>query len=405
MAAAGLLALTALLQPVAARAAEPVPPAGIGHGAEGGHHAGSGLAAAGRGPAAGPAAAAAVRGLDVSGHQGNVDWSAVAAAGASFAYVKATEGLTYKSEFFAQQYNGSAAAGLVRGAYHFARPDTSGGAAQADAFLAAGGGWNADGRTLPGALDVERLSQDAPVCYGLEPGAMVAWISAFTERYRQRTGRYPVLYTNTGWWSRCTGDSQAFADTSPLWIANYNGTAHPLPKGWTAHTFWQTSDRGPFPGDQDVFNGSEQDLRTFANGDYTPPPASDWPLLAQGARGPQVTAAQYLLGGRGAALEADGAFGPATREAVAVFQRSAGLTPDGVIGPKTWQALVVTVRSGSDGPAVRAAQHLLNSHGATLQVDGVFGTGTRDAAVAFQKSRDLGTDGIVGPATWKALLS
>ncbi|WP_171169070.1 GH25 family lysozyme [Streptomyces sp. I05A-00742] len=214
-----------------------------------------------------PRERAAVRGLDVSSYQGAVDWPAVAAAGAAFAYVKATEGLTYRNEFFQQQYEGSADAGLVRGAYHFARPDSSGGAAQADAFLDGGGGWTADGRTLPGALDIEGVAaSDAPACYGLDQEGMVDWIRAFAERYRQRTGRHPVLYTNVTWWSQCTGGSRAFATTLPLWVANHNGTAHPLPSGWTTYAVWQTADHGPFPGDQDVFNGSLRDLRAFAEG-------------------------------------------------------------------------------------------------------------------------------------------
>ncbi|MFI9237272.1 GH25 family lysozyme [Streptomyces sp. NPDC053079] len=378
---AGALVL-ALVQPGTARAGEPVP------------------------PPSGIRTAADVRGLDVSSHQGEVDWPAVAAAGASFAYVKATEGLTYKNPYFAQQYNGSAAAGLVRGAYHFARPDNSGGAAQADNFVDSGGTWTADGKTLPGALDIEHHPvPGAPVCYSLGQGAMVDWISAFVERYHERTGRYPAIYTTTDWWSQCTGNSAAFAAKSPLWIANYNGTPAPLPKGWSAHTVWQHARSGTFPGDQNVFNGSLEDLRTFAKRDYTPPPTVAWPIVKQGQKGPHVTAAQYLLNARGAALEVDGAFGGATRAAVVAFQEANGLGADGIIGPKTWQALITTVRSGSGGDAVRAAQSLLNSHGATLQVDGLFGAGTRDAAVSFQKSRNLTPDGIVGPHTWQALLS
>ncbi|MGK5638167.1 GH25 family lysozyme [Streptomyces sp. URMC 126] len=390
--------LAALARPAAAR---PVPPV---TGGEERHHAGSSLPE----PPPGPAlpVRAAVRGLDVSAYQGDVDWPAVAAAGASFAYVKATEGLTYRNAFFTRQYDGAAAAGLVRGAYHFARPDASDGAAQADAFLADGGGWRADGRTLPGALDIEAYpGTGVPACYGLDPAAMVGWIRAFAERYRERTGRYPALYTNAPWWSQCTGGSRAFGGTLPLWTANHNGTAHPLPAGWSAYTVWQTAERGPFPGDQDVFNGSPEDLRAFADGAYTPPPTAGWPLLAQGQRGPQVTAAQYLLNARGAALDPDGAFGPATKEAVTAFQRSAGLSADGIIGPKTWQALVTTVRSGTTGPAVKAVQHLLVSHGSALDVDGVFGPGTHDAVVVYQKAWRLDADGIVGPATWQALLS
>ncbi|MEV4440575.1 GH25 family lysozyme [Streptomyces sp. NPDC049577] len=404
--AAGALALAAFAQPGAAHAGEPVPPPGIAGGGEAGHHAGSGLAARTGRPVAPRLTAGTVRGLDVSAHQGNVNWSAVRAAGASFAYVKATEGLTYKNEFFSQQYNGSAAAGLVRGAYHFARPENSGGTAQADNFVDQGGGWRKDGRTLPGALDIEYSPvQGAPACYGLGQSQMVSWISDFVERYHARTGRYPAIYTTTSWWSRCTGNSAAFAGKSPLWIANFNGSALPLPHGWTGYAVWQTADKGPFPGDQDVFNGSPQDLKKFANGDYTPPSTPGWPAVQQGQSGSQVTAAQHLLNAHGAHLDVDGQFGPATRDAVIAFQNAVHLTADGIIGPNTWQALVVTVQSGSSGDAVRAAQSLLVSHGAHVDVDGLFGPATRDAVIAFQNAVHLTADGIVGPDTWQALLS
>src|SRR3954452_6227024 len=86
---------------------------------------------------ASPAQAATVTyGQDVSGYQGNVNWAAQWSAGSRFAYVKATEGSSYTNPYFAQQYNGSYNAGMIRGAYHFALPNGAGGSAQADYFLA-----------------------------------------------------------------------------------------------------------------------------------------------------------------------------------------------------------------------------------------------------------------------------
>ncbi|ABU58897.1 eCIS core domain-containing protein [Roseiflexus castenholzii] len=62
---------------------------------------------------------------------------------------------------------------------------------------------------------------------------------------------------------------------------------------------------------------------------------------------------------------------------------------------------------GSQGPDVADAQQLLNQHGAAppLAVDGIFGPKTRQATIAFQKSRGLAPDGIIGPLTWGALES
>ena len=68
------------------------------------------------------------QGMDVSSAQGSVDWQAAFNLGARFAYVKATEGTTYTNPSFAQQYNGSYNIGMIRGAYHFAHPDSSSGA-------------------------------------------------------------------------------------------------------------------------------------------------------------------------------------------------------------------------------------------------------------------------------------
>src|SRR5581483_1933978 len=107
--------------------------------------------------------------------QGNVDWPTAAGNHAAFAYVKATEGTYYINPDFTQQYNGSYQAGLLRGAYHFATPNTTDGVSQADYFLAHGGGWSNDGKTLPPAIDLE-YNPYGDTCYGLAPAALVAWI-------------------------------------------------------------------------------------------------------------------------------------------------------------------------------------------------------------------------------------
>jgi GH25 family lysozyme M1 (1,4-beta-N-acetylmuramidase) len=211
-----------------------------------------------------PAAAQpAVLGLDVSDHQHGVNWSKVASAGAEFAYVKATEGTGYVNSEFAAQYDGAYQARLIRGAYHFALPNKSSGAAQASYFVAHGGGWTADGRTLPGALDIEYNPSGAE-CYGLSQSAMVSWIASFNDTYRTLTSVWPVIYTAAGWWAKCTGNYGGFARQDPLWIARYAATAGTLPAGWSTYTFWQFASAGTFPGDQDVFNGPSSQLLKIA---------------------------------------------------------------------------------------------------------------------------------------------
>ncbi|GAA1417138.1 lysozyme [Streptomyces thermospinosisporus] len=209
--------------------------------------------------------AAQAEGVDVSSHQGNVAWPTLWSSGVRWAYAKATEGTYYRNPYYSQQYGGSYDAGMIRGAYHFATPDTSSGATQANYFVDHGGGWSADSRTLPGALDME-WNPYGDDCYGKSTSSMVSWIRDFMNQYRARTGRNPVLYTSTSWWKQCTGNYSGFASTTPLWIARYASTAGELPAGWSHYTMWQYTSTGPTVGDHDRFNGSLDQLRRLALG-------------------------------------------------------------------------------------------------------------------------------------------
>lgn len=144
------------------------------------------------------------------------------------------------------------------------------------------------------------------------------------------------------------------------------------------------------------------------------------PFIRMGDSGPTVEAIQYLLRQNGAnggendngsndnddgRIQVDGDFGGQTDGAVRSFQRDKGLTVDGIVGPETWGALFVTVQKGDQGPAVKAAETMLNAHGIDLNVDGDFGDDTEDAVRSFQHANGLIVDGVVGPQTWTALVS
>ncbi|MGI8457603.1 MAG: lysozyme [Propionibacteriaceae bacterium] len=219
------------------------------------------LSSTGRGvtPAAAPNR---VYGIDVASYQGNLNWTSYRSQGKQFAYVKATEGTSYRNPYFARQYGGSAKAGMIRGAYHFAIPSRSSGAAQADYFVARGGGWSRDGKTLPGVLDIE-YNPYGSTCYGFSQRSMVSWINSFTTRYKKRTGRDAVIYTTADWWRTCTGNTTAFRTKNPLWVARYASSAGTLPGGWGYYTFWQYSGTTI---DKDRFNGSLVRLRKLATG-------------------------------------------------------------------------------------------------------------------------------------------
>ncbi|KAF8556468.1 hypothetical protein OG21DRAFT_1602283 [Imleria badia] len=186
--------------------------------------------------------------------------SALAVAGAT--PVKRSNPLAYISPTFSSQYANATAAGLIRGPYHFARPDLSSAAAEATNFLNNGGRWSPDGITLPGALDIE-YNPDGAQCYNFTASEMVSWIQDFSDTYKAATSRYPVIYTTTNWWNNCTGNSVAFADSNPLWIADWSSTLGPLPAGWKDTSFWQYADSSKNPGDADLWNGDYTSLERF----------------------------------------------------------------------------------------------------------------------------------------------
>ncbi|MEV5568743.1 peptidoglycan-binding protein [Spirillospora sp. NPDC052269] len=144
--------------------------------------------------------------------------------------------------------------------------------------------------------------------------------------------------------------------------------------------------------------------------------ANAWPVLRRGSRGPDVTTVQYILRAAREAsrhLKPDGDFGPKTEHAVREFQEFAKITVDGVVGPVTWGKLTdghtvkSTVRRGDQGDFVRAAQTELvkQGHLSSGGVDGIFGPKTEAAVRHFQDDVGLTVDGIVGPHTWRALVT
>src|SRR3954470_2463606 len=212
-------------------------------------------------------AAADVTGPDVSGWQhpsgAGVDWSAVHASGQDFTFVKATEGSTFTNAYFAGDWRAVSAAGLYRGAYHFARPSTASGSAAAQArYFASVIGNQSTPMTLPPTLDMEEAG-------GLSPAALVSWTRTFLTTLKTLTGRTPIIYTYPYFWRNAMGGSTAFT-SYPLWIASY-GTAAPPTLGWPRWTFWQyssTSTVRGIPGagaiDMNRFNGDMAALAALA---------------------------------------------------------------------------------------------------------------------------------------------
>lgn len=212
-----------------------------------------------------------VEGIDVASFQhsgGPINWPQVLSAGFSFVYIKATEGTYYHNPYYAGDFAGSTAAGLLAGAYAFATPDTASGAQEADYLLNAID-YSNNGRTLPPMVDLEwdPYNSSEP-CYGLSVGAMVSWIQSFVSEVQSRTSRYTLIYTAASWWQQCTGGTSQFS-ADPLSVASYGSPTPTLPSGWSTYVIWQFTSTGSVAGisgqtDEDQFNGGYAGLQQYA---------------------------------------------------------------------------------------------------------------------------------------------
>ena len=152
------------------------------------------------------------------------------------------------------------------------------------------------------------------------------------------------------------------------------------------------------------------------------PTTTGYPTLAAGSRGFDVATGQRAVG-----ASPDGDFGPLTEAAVRAFQAAHGLKATGQLDQPTWVRLVAlrlvparttapvtaaatpssplaayaktTLRRGATGLPVVALQKALN-----ITADGEFGSKTEAAVKAFQARRNLPANGVVGAATWAALM-
>jgi peptidoglycan hydrolase-like protein with peptidoglycan-binding domain len=138
-----------------------------------------------------------------------------------------------------------------------------------------------------------------------------------------------------------------------------------------------------------------------------------FPSLKQGLGGPEVEYLQRQLETAGFFEgSVDGVFDARTKAAVMAFQRARGLEVDGIAGPRTWAALDTrrgtglrpVLKRGDCEPAVLVLQKVLATHGFEPgSQEGLFCSKTERAVLAFQRTKGLEANGVVGPKTWNAL--
>ena len=203
-------------------------------------------------------------GIDISHYQGDeIDYLNQKGDQLSFVICKATEGVTYTDPDFKNNWAMIQQKGFTRGAYHFyhCADDPK---QQADFFIATLGPLAKT--DFPLIVDFEENSIDK----GCNKADIQKNLLLFLQLLEQKTGRKPILYTDTN-----TGNSQinnaAFAAYS-LWIADYNpGAAPAVPMVWKNKTWtiWQKNPNyevDSYADDFDVFNGNGNDFSKFIDG-------------------------------------------------------------------------------------------------------------------------------------------
>jgi lysozyme len=208
-----------------------------------------------------------VRGIDVSAHNGDIDFRSVASDSVDFVYIKATEGISYKDPKFDQNCDSAIAAGLNVGVYHFFRFECD--------------GWRQSENVLR-AIDNKRIK--LPIAIDVEEWGNP--VEETTETIIRRlndmidhlaiNGHHVIIYTNKRGYSRFIRNNFKDIET---WICSF--TIPPLAhENWT---LWQHSHRAKVKGiegnvDLNTFNGSRSDWQHWLKQPY------DYTIISKDAR-------------------------------------------------------------------------------------------------------------------------
>lgn len=194
-------------------------------------------------------------GLDVSHYQGKINWKQISkfndGTAVSFVFIRAAIGKDEADQKFSLNWAGAKKYGLIRGAYHYYRPDENS-IEQANNFISIVKLKKGD---LPPVLDIEAVSSIQTV-KSLKIG-LKKWLNKIEKHFRVK----PIIYTGDSYYKDFLNDTSFNKYT--FWIANYNKIKQPKHKRWK---IWQFSRSGHIKGiahevDFNVFRGSLKELK------------------------------------------------------------------------------------------------------------------------------------------------
>ncbi|MHA0857519.1 glycoside hydrolase family 25 protein [Paenibacillus sp. CMAA1364] len=210
------------------------------------------------------------QGIDISHWQGTINWEQVRLDGKVFTFIKASEGSTFQDKRFLINVKSAVAAGLLVGAYHFSRANSPASVkAEVDHFLSTVAPVAKDLR-LPLVLDIETKEAGSKA-------NVVRTVRAWVEYFKERTGKYPLIYTFPNFID--TSLDTSFSDI-PLWYAYYHKDGSPIDRGgWKAWEFLQYSSTGKVNGisgnvDMNEYKGTKEELMHKYGGIKPKPPST-----------------------------------------------------------------------------------------------------------------------------------
>jgi GH25 family lysozyme M1 (1,4-beta-N-acetylmuramidase) len=202
-----------------------------------------------------------IKGVDVSSYEGSINWATVKAAGYTFAFAKATEGVTITDAYYVSNQTNGTAAGMAMGSYHFGRPENNTATAEANYFLSVAGPY-IKACHLPAVLDVEDPPSGPGLSTYFTSAQLTSWIQTWMTTVKNATGIAPLIYIGPSNAS-FVGSS---LNTYGLWIDDYNSSPTAPPPNIGVLTNWQFKQyswTGTVPGiggtancDLDVFHGT-----------------------------------------------------------------------------------------------------------------------------------------------------
>lgn len=194
-----------------------------------------------------------IAGIDVSNHNGRIDFAEVRDNNYQFVIIKASEGVTHRDKAFARNYRDARKAGLVVGAYHYFNKERNG-AEQAENLLSVVKNCQLD---LPLAIDVENDDKDDNVSHKVVMQRLKDMVNHLEQR-----GHRVMIYTNGQGYRQFY---QGHLEGCDLWLCSFKD---PDRISIRRHCLQQFSHAGRVNGvdgdvDLNVFRGSKSDWTAF----------------------------------------------------------------------------------------------------------------------------------------------